>query len=76
MPEKPSWQSSTLSQLLVIAIALYGVGAVALIWRGEIKSLEPFQWLINLLLPLYGVKRGLEAMGNGNHPAVESPPSP
>ena len=74
MAEQPSYRSSTLSQLLVVAISLYGIGALLLIWKGQV-TLDSLKWLVEILLPLYGVKRGLEAMkvnGNGQPP----PPPP
>ena len=66
MPEKPSWMTSTTSQILVGAIAFYGLGALVLVWKGSLTNLEPFQWLINVLLPIYAVRKGVESGKNGN----------
>jgi hypothetical protein len=72
MAEHPSYMTSTTSQLLVAAVLVYGIGAVALIWKGVITNLEPLQWLINILLPLYAVRKGAESIANGNG----KPPTP
>ena len=70
MNGKPSWQSSTLSQLLVVVISSYALGCLWLIVRGQ-PGLEGLRWLVEILLPLYGVKRGVEAMKNGGANGVE-----
>ena len=66
MPEKPSYLSSTTSQLLVASVLIYGVGSVLLIWKGTLTNLEALQWLINILLPLYAVRKGVEVVKNGH----------
>jgi len=71
-----SWQTSTLSFLLIGTVLLYGIGTIVLMFRGAVTDLAPFQWLLNILLPLYGVKRGVEAMKNGNGKPTEEPPKP
>jgi len=63
---KPSYLSSTTSQLLVVGVFVYGVGGLVLIWKGTVTSLEPLQWLINILLPLYAVRKGVEVVTHGN----------
>ena len=76
--EQPSWQTSTTSQVLVASILFYGMGAAILMWKGTISTLEPLQWLINILLPLYAVRRGGEMVKNGNggvHGTPEAPAS-
>ena len=64
--DHPSYMSSTTSQLLVAAVLVYGTGTILLIWKGTITSLESLQWLINILLPLYAVRKGVESVKNGN----------
>ena len=63
MPEQPSYRSSTTSQLLLASVCAYLVGALILAFRGQ--GIEPIKWLIELLLPLYGLRSGIAAMKNG-----------
>ena len=60
-----SWSSSTTSQILVISVLGYLAGALLLIWHGKI-GIEAIQWLLNIILPLYAVRKGVEAGKNGN----------
>ena len=66
MDGQPSYFSSATSQLLVLAVALYGIGCLTLFWKGVLTTLEPLQWLINILLPLYAVRKGVEVLKNSN----------
>lgn len=77
MPEKPSYLTSTTSQLLVISIAGYMLGSLLLIWKGG-GTLDPIKWLIELLLPLYGVRTGANAVMRmmATPPTPNEPPAP
>ena len=67
--------TSTTSQLLVGAVLFYGLGSLILIWRGTLTTLESLQWLINILLPIYAVRKGLTAGQNSNGGLHELAPS-
>ena len=82
MPEKPSYLTSTTSQLLVITVAGYLLGSLILVFKGG-GTLEPIKWLIEIILLLYGVRTGANAvmrtMGGANgtaKPAAESSENP
>lgn len=78
MSSKPSWVSSTLSQLLLLSVGGYLVGVMFLAWRGK-ADLSAFQWLVNVILPLYASRKGAEMAKNGNggiHEPVQQPPNP
>jgi len=70
--EKPSWKKSTLSQILVVACAAYVFEAIAVgcigAWRNNLgmvsASMNQINSLIVVLLPIYGVRKGIEAVKN------------
>ena len=65
-PTQPSYMVSTTRQLLLVSVVVYGFGTFLLMWKGAITTLDPLQWLINILLPLYAVRKGVEAGKNGH----------
>lgn len=78
MPEKPSLLSSTTTQLLFASVFVYGAGTLILMLKGAITTLEPAQWLVNVLLPLYAIRSGIKSVSNGNggphEPVPTTPP--
>lgn len=73
--EKPSLTSSTTTQLVFTSIVVYGLGTLILMLKGSITTLEPAQWLVNVLLPLYAIRSGLKSGANGNNKVPDEPPN-
>ena len=49
MAEQPSWQTSTLSQLAIVSVGMYLLGALWLLWKGTpaeqaLAMLNPLKW--------------------------------
>lgn len=76
MPEKPSILSSTTTQLLFASVLVYGLGTVILMVKGTITTLEPAQWLVNVLLPLYAIRSGIKSVTNGGTNGTAEVPAP
>lgn len=77
MEPKPSWQSSTLSQVMVLSlmaflIAAFGVGLGITFGKliPELAKviLEPFTWLAGIFISSYFVARKTESNGNNGGP--------
>lgn len=79
--EKPSYMTSATSQILIITVGGYVLAAVALVVVGGIKGDLNFvraaqgslESLLTVVLPLYAVRKGIEAGKNGH---ATSPPTP
>lgn len=65
MAEQPSWQTSTLSQMAVVSVACYLLGALYVSYKtGDINSLK---WAAELFGASY-LARGSTKNGNGEPP--------
>ena len=55
MDTKPSWQSSTLSQLMVLCCLAYVSACSYAIWKagGSKESLEPLKWMVDVFVVGY-----------------------
>lgn len=69
-----SWSTSTTSQILVLTVLAYAIICGLLVWQGKV-GIEAIQWLLNIIIPLYAVRKGVEAGKNGNGHDEPSKPS-
>lgn len=83
MPEKPSWQTSTLSQLAVISMVCYLVGCFMLIIGGgwifknpefAMKGYDGLRWAVESLVIGY-LARSTTSKNNGQGQVDEKPPT-
>lgn len=74
MPEKPSYLTSTTSQILIVTVGGYVLSAAILAIIGGIKgnvnivaaAQSSLENLLTIILPLYAVRAGIKVGKNGN----------
>lgn len=67
MSDKPSYLSSTLSQILLAGVVGYVLVCGLLAFKGQpTESLAGLRWLVETSLVIYGYRKGVEAGKNGN----------
>lgn len=73
--EKPSWQTSTTSQILVTGVSGYLIICLWLAFKGQLtEAMSGMRWLVETALVLYGYRTGIREGKNGNAGGTNAKP--
>ena len=74
MADRPSYFTSTTSQVLLLCVLGYLAVCLWMGWKGQLtESLAGVRWLLETALVLYGYRKGVEAATNGKAPTIGGP---